>query len=61
MMFRKGNDELRIAINDALTSIGADGTYDKIYRRWFAENSARADSRSLRGRGQTRDYKLSCN
>lgn len=40
MMFRKGNDELRIAINDALTSIGADGTYDKIYRRWFAENSA---------------------
>lgn len=40
MMFRKGNDELRKAINDALTSIAADAAYDKIYRRWFAENSA---------------------
>jgi ABC-type amino acid transport substrate-binding protein len=38
-MFRKGDDELRIAINDALAKIEADGTYAEIYRKWFNENS----------------------
>jgi ABC-type amino acid transport substrate-binding protein len=35
MMFRKGNDELRRVINDALTTIKADGTYADIHRKWL--------------------------
>jgi ABC-type amino acid transport substrate-binding protein len=39
IMFRKGNDELRNAINDVLTKVQADGTYREIYLRWFNEIS----------------------
>jgi ABC-type amino acid transport substrate-binding protein len=35
MMFRKENDELRGVINDALTTIKADGTYADIHRKWL--------------------------
>jgi ABC-type amino acid transport substrate-binding protein len=35
MMFRKGSDELRKVIDDALTKIEADGTYADIYRKWL--------------------------
>jgi polar amino acid transport system substrate-binding protein len=40
MMFRKGNDELRSVINDALTKIEADGAYVDIYRKWLDDKSA---------------------
>lgn len=32
---KQGNDELLTAINQKLAEIKADGTYDKIYTRWF--------------------------
>lgn len=32
---RKGNAELLQRLNDALNAIRADGTYDRIYTRWF--------------------------
>lgn len=34
---KKGNDELLEAINMALEDIYADGTYDKIFEKWFGE------------------------
>ena len=37
LMFRKGNDELREAVNNILTQIEADGSYDKFYKKWFGE------------------------
>lgn len=39
MMFRKGNDELRQAIDAALVEAEADGTYAGIYRKWFGEDA----------------------
>ncbi len=32
---KKGNDELRYAINAALADMKADGAYDEIFERWF--------------------------
>ncbi len=37
IMFRKGNDELREAVNKTLKQIKADGSYDKFYQKWFGE------------------------
>ena len=34
----KGNDQLRARLNKALDAIRADGTYDKIYNKWFGGN-----------------------
>ncbi|MWN30839.1 MULTISPECIES: basic amino acid ABC transporter substrate-binding protein [unclassified Gilliamella] len=34
----KGNQKLNDKINDGLKKIVADGTYDKIYRKWFDDN-----------------------
>jgi len=34
---KKGNDELLEAINMALEDMYADGTYDKIFEKWFGE------------------------
>ncbi len=39
MMFAKRNDELRQAVNRALTEIKADGTYAESYKKWFGENA----------------------
>ena len=33
--FRKGSDDLRDAIDEALTDMKDDGTYDRIFTRWF--------------------------
>ena len=33
---QKGNTQLAARINDALKAVKADGTYDKIYKKWFA-------------------------
>lgn len=33
----KGDEELRKAINQWLATIKADGTYDRIYKKWFGE------------------------
>lgn len=35
---RKGNDQLRARLNKALDAIRVDGTYDKIYNKWFGGN-----------------------
>lgn len=35
IMFRKGNDNLRRAINEALHQMRADGWYDNFYQKWF--------------------------
>jgi ABC-type amino acid transport substrate-binding protein len=35
LWFKKGNDGLRNAVNKQLDKIKADGTYTKIYRKWF--------------------------
>ena len=32
---QKGNDKLRARLDKALDEIRADGTYDKIYNKWF--------------------------
>ena len=40
MMFAKGNDELRIAVNAALNEMRRDGTYDTSYRKWFAASGS---------------------
>lgn len=34
--FRKGSEDLRDAVDHALTDMKADGTYDRIFARWFA-------------------------
>lgn len=34
----KGSDELRRAVNEALTEIKEDGTYERIFRKWFRED-----------------------
>jgi ABC-type amino acid transport substrate-binding protein len=33
--FAKESDALREAVNDALNEMKGDGTYTKIYRKWF--------------------------
>ncbi|QLH63020.1 glutamine ABC transporter substrate-binding protein GlnH [Serratia symbiotica] len=33
--FPKGNDELRIKVNGALKTLRDNGTYNKIYKKWF--------------------------
>ncbi|HET6498486.1 MAG TPA: basic amino acid ABC transporter substrate-binding protein [Coriobacteriia bacterium] len=35
--FNKDNPGLRDAVNEALATLKADGTYDDIYRKWFGE------------------------
>ncbi|QFF97403.1 amino acid ABC transporter substrate-binding protein [Psychrobacillus glaciei] len=37
-MFRKGNETLIEAVNNALNEIIEDGTYEKISNKWFGEN-----------------------
>ncbi|WP_391206184.1 amino acid ABC transporter substrate-binding protein [Psychrobacillus sp. L4] len=37
-MFRKGNETLVEAVNNALNEIIEDGTYEKISHKWFGEN-----------------------
>lgn len=37
-VFKKGNTKLVQKINDGLKKIKDDGTYDKIYRKWFGNN-----------------------
>jgi len=40
MMFRKGNDGLRRAVDDALAKLQADGTYAEISQKWLNQSSA---------------------
>ena len=35
IMFRKGNDAVRRAVDQVLAQVKADGTYDRLYERWF--------------------------
>ena len=35
---RKGDDKLRARIDKVLDEIRADGTYDKMYAKWFGGN-----------------------
>jgi ABC-type amino acid transport substrate-binding protein len=37
IMLRKGNDALREALDRALTAAKADGTYTRLYTRWFGQ------------------------
>jgi ABC-type amino acid transport substrate-binding protein len=34
-MFRKGNDTVRLAVDHVLAQLKADGTYDRLFERWF--------------------------
>jgi glutamine transport system substrate-binding protein len=40
LVFAKGNDQLRSAVNGALAGLRADGEWERIYRRWFVEPTA---------------------
>jgi polar amino acid transport system substrate-binding protein len=40
LMFAKGNDGLREAMNRALAELRADGTYERIHGTWFGEEPA---------------------
>jgi ABC-type amino acid transport substrate-binding protein len=35
IMFARGNDELRMIVNQALGALREDGTCDTLYRKWF--------------------------
>jgi polar amino acid transport system substrate-binding protein len=35
MVFAKGNDRLRLAVNQALANLRTDGTWERLRRRWF--------------------------
>lgn len=37
IMFAKGNDQLRKAVDGALHRLQRDGTYDALYRKWFGQ------------------------
>jgi ABC-type amino acid transport substrate-binding protein len=39
VMFRKGNDSLRQAVDQRLAELRADGTYDRLYGRWFGRGA----------------------
>jgi ABC-type amino acid transport substrate-binding protein len=39
MVFKKGNDRLREAVNGVLADMQADGTYAQLYRKWFGEDA----------------------
>jgi lysine-arginine-ornithine-binding protein len=41
--FRKGDDDLRAKIDEAIRSLYADGTFDTIAKEYFGEMSVRAD------------------
>jgi polar amino acid transport system substrate-binding protein len=41
IMFRKGNDALRRAVDQVLAQLKADGTYDRLYERWFGRRAWR--------------------
>ena len=36
---QKGNDKLRARLDKALDEIRADGTYARIYKKWFGEGA----------------------
>src|SRR5690606_27170049 len=38
MAFRKGNDELVKEFNEALKNLKRQGTYNKIYEKWFGQD-----------------------
>jgi ABC-type amino acid transport substrate-binding protein len=40
IMFRKGNDAVRRAVDQVLAQVKADGTYDRLYERWFSRGAA---------------------
>ena len=40
MVFAKGNDGLRLAVDDALSQLDRDGTYTRLYRKWFGEQGS---------------------
>jgi ABC-type amino acid transport substrate-binding protein len=40
MVFAKNNDRLRRAVNQALADVRADGTWERLYRRWFEEGGS---------------------
>lgn len=42
----RGNDQLRLALNKALSDMRADGTMDRLRRRWFDETPVEANSAS---------------
>ena len=42
MAVQKGNTKLLNRLDNALDAIKADGTYDKIYEKWFGKPSAQA-------------------
>lgn len=37
LVFARGNDRLRGAVNQALAELKADGTWEQFYRRWFSQ------------------------
>lgn len=45
---RKGDAELLSWINEGLFRVRTDGTYEKIYRRWFVEELTAADIQTLK-------------
>jgi len=40
LVFKKGNDKLRDAVNYALKEIQADGTFARFYQKWFGEDTS---------------------
>jgi polar amino acid transport system substrate-binding protein len=39
MVFKKGNNRLREAVNGVLADMQADGTYARFYKKWFGEDA----------------------
>ena len=46
LAFAKGTDALREAVNKALAEMKDDGTYTKIFKKWFEQDPRRASSRA---------------
>jgi polar amino acid transport system substrate-binding protein len=40
VMIRRGNEPLRRALNRALSEVRADGTYDRLFERWFGRTTS---------------------